>query len=318
MVVGNLKIAENSFTLMKRKVIQIANSTQLISLPRKWCIEHGIKKGDELEVEEQGNKIRVSTSKEEALETAKIHFSGVDSFLRRPFITFYKLGYDELEISFDDPKIIPKIQEEIGELMGFEIVNQTERTCTVRNVASAMDTEFDSILRRIMLMLIEMARDTSEALSKRKFSALEEIAKRERLNNKLTIFCERILNKKGYKDHRRLSFIYYIVCNLEHLADDVADIGIYCHRHEPKLNPTTLKLVKELSTLIEQVYDLFYKSSIEGIYAFKKRHSQLERQGTELLRSVPKESIPVMHSLLMAAEKLRHMSAYCINKSTTA
>ena len=29
---------------MKRKVIQIANSTQLISLPRKWTIKYGIKK----------------------------------------------------------------------------------------------------------------------------------------------------------------------------------------------------------------------------------------------------------------------------------
>ena len=30
---------------MKRKVIQIANSTQLISLPRKWVLDHNIKKG---------------------------------------------------------------------------------------------------------------------------------------------------------------------------------------------------------------------------------------------------------------------------------
>ena len=35
---------------MKRKVIQIADSTQLISLPRKWSLAHGIKKGDELEI----------------------------------------------------------------------------------------------------------------------------------------------------------------------------------------------------------------------------------------------------------------------------
>ena len=48
---------------MKRKVIQIANSTQLISLPRKWSLQFGIKKGDELEVEEKGSQIIVSTEK---------------------------------------------------------------------------------------------------------------------------------------------------------------------------------------------------------------------------------------------------------------
>ncbi|MEM4247397.1 MAG: AbrB/MazE/SpoVT family DNA-binding domain-containing protein, partial [Candidatus Woesearchaeota archaeon] len=141
---------------MKRKVIQIADSTQLVSLPRKWCLQHGIRKGDEVEVEENGNKIQISTAKEALLETAKIHFSNSDTFLQRPLMTFYRLGYDQVEITFDDPQVIPRIQDEIERLMGFEIVNQTERSCVVKNVASAMDTEFESILRRIMLMLIEM------------------------------------------------------------------------------------------------------------------------------------------------------------------
>ena len=41
---------------MRRKVIQIAGSTQLISLPRKWAIRQGIEKGEELNIDEQGNK----------------------------------------------------------------------------------------------------------------------------------------------------------------------------------------------------------------------------------------------------------------------
>ena len=46
---------------MKRSVIQIANSTQLISLPRKWSLKFNIQKGDELEVEEEGNKLLSKT-----------------------------------------------------------------------------------------------------------------------------------------------------------------------------------------------------------------------------------------------------------------
>ena len=33
--------------VVQRKVIQIAESTQLISLPRKWAVKHNIKKGDD-------------------------------------------------------------------------------------------------------------------------------------------------------------------------------------------------------------------------------------------------------------------------------
>ena len=46
---------------IKRRVIQIANSTQLISLPRKWTQKYNIRKGDELEVEEDGDRILVHT-----------------------------------------------------------------------------------------------------------------------------------------------------------------------------------------------------------------------------------------------------------------
>ena len=52
---------------IKRRVIQIANSTQLISLPRKWTIQHNIKKGDELDVQEDGSKIILSTDFEDIL-----------------------------------------------------------------------------------------------------------------------------------------------------------------------------------------------------------------------------------------------------------
>ena len=46
---------------MKRRVIQIAESTQLVSLPRKWAKKYNIKKGDELEVEIEGSSVRITT-----------------------------------------------------------------------------------------------------------------------------------------------------------------------------------------------------------------------------------------------------------------
>ena len=64
---------------MRRKVIQIANSTQLISLPRKWSLQFNIKKGDELEVEEQGSKLSIA-AKEQAtnLSTVEVNVDNLD------------------------------------------------------------------------------------------------------------------------------------------------------------------------------------------------------------------------------------------------
>ncbi len=295
---------------MKRKVIQIANSTQLVSLPRKWCIEHGIKKGDELEVEEQGNKIQVSTSKEETLERAKVHFADPSSFLRRPLRTLYKLGYDEVELEFEDPSILALIQEETENMLGFEIVHQADRTCTIRNVASALDTEFDGVLRRVLIMLVAMANDTAEALGKKNFSALNEIMGRERINDKLTLFCERILNKKGYKDHKKLTLLYYIVCQAEHIADDWHAICAYTEDHKPKISQTTAKLLKDAAGLVEQVYNLFYRYNIDQLSSFKKKHTQIDKQGEAALQTVPKQEVVIVHYLLEMVDKLNHVTAY--------
>ena len=44
---------------MKRKAIQLANQTLVISMPSKWVKEQGIKKGDEIDVEEKGKRLMI-------------------------------------------------------------------------------------------------------------------------------------------------------------------------------------------------------------------------------------------------------------------
>lgn len=61
-----------------RKVIQIANSTQLISLPRKWTQKYGVKKGDELEVVEDGSKVIISTEKGQESGNIEVDITGAD------------------------------------------------------------------------------------------------------------------------------------------------------------------------------------------------------------------------------------------------
>jgi phosphate uptake regulator len=295
---------------MKRKVIQIADSTQLISLPRKWCQERGIKKGDELEVEEQGTKIQVSTSKEGALEKAQIHFSDASSFLSRPIRTLYKIGYDEVEISFDDPSILELIQESTEDMLGFEIVHHSERTCTIRNVAAAMDTEFENVLRRLMLMLVSTGKDAAEVISKRDFALLDEIIKREKINDKLTLFCERILNKRGYKDHKKLTLMYYVVCQLEHLFDDLNAVCLYTKEHTPKYSPALIKMLRSSAELLECVYNLFYKYDVDQLASFKKKYTLLDKQGETALQNSQKHDVMILHYLLEMLDKLNHLTAY--------
>jgi len=207
---------------MKRKVIQIADSTQLISLPRKWAIAHNVKKGDELEIEEQGDKVVVSTNKGVSFEKITVDISKLnEKLVHWTLYILHKSGYDEIELTYNDHKIAKVIQDTISEgIMGFEIIEQTPKYCLIKNIATGLESEFETILKRIFLVTISMAKTSYDIISKSQFENLKEIIVLETTNNKLTNFCERLLNQKGYKNITKTSFLYVIVWQFEKIADD--------------------------------------------------------------------------------------------------
>ncbi|MBI1969382.1 AbrB/MazE/SpoVT family DNA-binding domain-containing protein, partial [Candidatus Woesearchaeota archaeon] len=88
---------------MKRKVIQIADSTQLVSLPRQWAKQQGIKKGDEIEVEVRGSTITIKAGESGKPDLGKviIDVSGLDrSSIMFAIRAAYRKGYDEIEVHF--------------------------------------------------------------------------------------------------------------------------------------------------------------------------------------------------------------------------
>ena len=86
--------------------------TQLVSLPIKWTRQFNIKKGDELEVEEQGNKIIVSTEREIASSKVEIDFRGKDpELIRRALTSLYRSGYDEIGIISNNEINQTKLEE---------------------------------------------------------------------------------------------------------------------------------------------------------------------------------------------------------------
>src|SRR3989344_2777087 len=123
---------------MKRKVIQIAESTQLISLPRKWALQYGVKKGDELEVEIQGNQLAVYSANTNRSEKIDVDVSDLHPFVLRALDAAYKSGYDEVDLHFTDSATIRNIPAAISmEMPEFEIIEQTSNSLRIRSVSTA-------------------------------------------------------------------------------------------------------------------------------------------------------------------------------------
>ncbi|MBI4980560.1 phosphate uptake regulator PhoU [Candidatus Woesearchaeota archaeon] len=246
---------------MKRSIVQHGSSSLTITLPRKWVEKFKLNKGDELEVEESGSRIIISTQQESG--SSKKEFSDKESgiFTGNNLSHLYQLGYDEVEIRFSDSKTVDEVKRRLPNCMGWEIIDQTEKKIYIKSIATTLETEFEQLLRKSFLLINELAKGLAEVLEKQQYGRLPELRALEQLNNKFTDVCIRILNKRGYSQANRTMQMYEIVKNIERIADEFKYICDLFGPYQPgkKIEPELLKLFKEVVEYYFAFYHLFYK-----------------------------------------------------------
>jgi phosphate uptake regulator len=240
---------------MKRKIVQHGSSSLTITLPVKWVQKYSLKKGDELEVQEAGPILSISTEAEITSPKKMVSTTESGIFTKNNLSHLYQLGYDEIEIRFDDAKTLDEIKQRMPDCIGFEIIDQKPNRVYIKSIATTLETEFDTLLRKAFMITNEMAKAIVDAFEKANYGKLKEIRSMESLNNKFTDVCIRILNKKGYKAPKRTMQVYEIVKNIERIADEFK----YVCDLKKKISKEELKSFKLAVDYYLAFYDMFYK-----------------------------------------------------------
>lgn len=273
---------------MKRKVIQIANSTQLISLPRKWSLKYNIKKGDELEVEEQGNKILVGTEKGQEQRNIEIDVTGLDRTSILYYIqNLYRVGYDEIKVIFDEPttthfrinekkNVITIIHTEVNRLIGYEIVQQKENFCVIMDLSQSSIIEFDNILRRIFLLLNDANSDLLKGAKDMDISLIETIEEKHDSITKFISYCLRLLNKYGYPDHKKTMVLYHILATFDKIIDVLKNASRDLLKFKHRLNNKTIQLFNIINKTNRLYSEFFFKFDLKkAVQIYKNRNEML-------------------------------------------
>ena len=112
---------------MKRNVILMGGKTYVLSLPHSWVKKYGIKKGEELDVEERGNQVIVSTERSSDGGEIEVDFSALNEMIGRAVGGLYKAGYDKVRVKFETKEQLQKIEETLHRTcVGFQITKQDE------------------------------------------------------------------------------------------------------------------------------------------------------------------------------------------------
>lgn len=263
---------------MKRKVIQIADSTQLISLPRKWALAHGVKKGDELEITEENSTLRITTEKGPEFMKIEVDITGLDrTSILYCIESIYRLGYDEIKVIFNKPKarylrtdtevrVISVVHYVISRLPGFEIIQERENFCLIKDIQNVSSKEFDSMLRRIFLLLLDAFEDLIKGIETKNSSTIEMVKEKHDSITKFVSYCLRSLNKTGYDDPKKDFILYHILSSLDKVADILKIVSRNLLRYKIVLGKESIAIMENMLKSFELYQEVYYKFEISKVY----------------------------------------------------
>ncbi|AJF63144.1 MAG: hypothetical protein QT11_C0001G1020 [archaeon GW2011_AR20] len=254
---------------IKRKVVLHGDSTLTISLPARWAKKFNIKKGDELNVEENEREIRITNDKEITLDKKQFSVGNLRRLGISYITSLYRSGYDEIHLDYNNNDYIETIHDVLSnEITGFEIVKQGNNYCVIKDLTGSKD-EFNTALRRIWLLTLDLAGETLSSIKKNNVNNLKNIYFMDNSINKFSNYCLRLLNKKVYVNYSKTPLYYYLIKSLEELADKYKDLYKFYLNNKVKINDKSLETYDKINSHLNEYYNLFYsydKEKMENLF----------------------------------------------------
>ncbi len=296
---------------MRRKLVKQGRNALTITLPATWTKKFGLKAGDEVEIEEEGRSVIIGGQGEGRPRKASIDSTKISERVLRWFLSgLHKGGWDEIEILFDKKETLDVIDDLIKNLlMGFAVVEQTGSRCLLKKVSMDMDTEFDSILRRAFLVTIAMGDSCISMIRENKLKEMKDLISLEKTNNQLTNFCERILNKKGYKDNDKTCFVYVIAWNLEKVCDYYKYVCEYLSDNpDAEIKEDVLKMMEEANNQIRSYNSLFSKFKEEDLIELNNKKKDIVNRIENMLTKKNRHEVFVLNHMMFLVKTCEDFS----------
>ena len=182
---------------MKRSIVQQGPTTMMVSLPIKWVRKYELKKGEQVDIQENGRELIISTEHEQAPKRKRIQLLHEQYYyIWREIAAAYVSGYEEIEIHYNNPKALPIIEEAVNTtLTGFEIIEQRKSSCLLTQISKGEKEHFRAIIKRLFLGLLQASESFLEYLETGVRD--ETVLSLERTNNRQAYYLKRLLTKEG-------------------------------------------------------------------------------------------------------------------------
>ncbi len=173
---------------MEGRKLQLAGgSTYLVSLPKRWVTNAGLKAGDTLFVETESDgtvSVRPRAGEKPTARRKIFTEKGVEAreHLLRKFIGAYISGFGLIEVRFppDRAPFVRRVAREFCRLViGPEVIEESRNSLVIQDLSDASELSSEKCLRRMHLTVRAMLEDAILALKKSDGSLAHDVALRD-------------------------------------------------------------------------------------------------------------------------------------------
>ncbi|MBW3002506.1 AbrB/MazE/SpoVT family DNA-binding domain-containing protein [Candidatus Woesearchaeota archaeon] len=264
---------------MKRKIIEHGTSNAII-LPKKWFDKYGLKRGEEVDIEQAGPMLIVNAekirSKQELIQIEQQYFV---PYVHRVIGKLFQAGYDHIAVKISDAKDMEEAEKEaLKNVMGLEVIKKTDKEIAFDIIISDTPEQYAKYERKVFQTAIEYSKFILDLIEKKEYAKLGDRAV-EMLNNKFSVFCERYINKTMSKN---CVFKYVILWNLEKITDEYKYLAQYVKEQKIKVSKETKDYFRESIQYLEDLYNLYYSFELATYSSMYQRKIQLLNKGQNL------------------------------------
>jgi len=258
---------------MKRTLINQGGGGFTVYLPKKWVTGSGLTGGDQVEIEERGRSLSISSGPG-ARREAKIILAPENRGDLSVLMThLYRKGADTIIINNSDETDKEEAREAARDLLlGFDVFDNGPRSVKAVSISEPSIENHEAIFRRLFLIIKETIKNLSDQAENGRVRDVKVIGALKKDHDRYILFCKRIVARGDAGDPVTTWEMLTFLMHIEHC---LYYLGRFCSENKVAMTPRLkegLEIARKYFDLYSEAYNTSDMKKIHKLNELKSKY----------------------------------------------
>ena len=271
-----------------RKIQFTGKSSYIVSLPKHWIQDMGLKRGDQVKISRQGSSALQIYPPNHQTRTIQVEDATFEiepeedtTSIVRKLISLYFLGFKIINVKPKTGRLKPAQRTAIKDavkrmLMGTEIISDSTSGITIQVLVNLLELSVDGAFKRMIHLAKSMLSDAILAVKESNFELANEVIKTDDEVDrfgfyiirqlKIAIQNEHMLKEMGFSNSRDCLGYRLVVKNIERTGDHAVLIANDLIEFKKPIRKEILEKIQEINDFAVGVLDDACLALFKGDY----------------------------------------------------